>query len=157
MDYINMSGANKNNVAKEILAILQAEYECAESLKATSVEIERLLREGRFELIGERLHARGEILNLMQSLDKQWNELAKCYKGSKYSPEWKNACARGETLRTMMNDIMGQDSNIEKDLRCHLNETGNILKTCFQGRKMMNSYGKDTYKLNRPQTQGVIS
>ncbi len=152
-----MCPVKKKDVAKEILAILQAEYECAESLKATSVEIERLMQQGDFDLMGERLHARGEILNLMLSLDKQWNELAKCYSGSKESPEWQTACEKGEALRVLMNEMIRHGSQLQNDATVHLDETGDILKTFYHGKKVINQYTRESQSLKRPQPQGALS
>lgn len=151
-----MCPVEKKDIAKEILAILQAEFECAESLKATSVEIERLLQQGEFDLISERLSARGEILNLMVSLDKQWNELAKCYSGSPESPEWKQACQKGENLRSLMNEVMNQGSQLTDGITVHLNETSDILKTFYSGKKMIHQYNKNLQSIESPQNQGVI-
>ncbi len=152
-----MKTISQNNVIQEITAILQAEFECAESLKATSVEIQRLLESGKFEQMSERLHARGEVLELMVTLDKQWSTLAKGYLGKMNGDEWESAFQTGQKLRSVMQSLTSDNAGLEKQLQHKYKETSETLQTLFVGKKVMKNYSESMYGKASPQYTDATS
>lgn len=150
-----MKSVPQKNVVQEITAILQAEFECAESLKATSVEIHRLLESGKYDQMSERLNARGEILQLMVSLDKQWSALAKGYLDKIDADEWQTICQKGKQLKDMLQILTCDNTDFEQQLYSKYQETSQVLQTLSSGKKVIRNYSRSVYQLNSPQCTGV--
>lgn len=100
---------------QEILAVLEAEMECAESLEATTSEIQSLIDHDQYEQMRDRLSVRGEVFDMMISLDRQMQTLVEKRVPGSDIEEWQTVQAMGEKVRNLMIAIMQMDAT-NKDL-----------------------------------------
>ena len=142
---------NQNQLYKESAAVLEAQLACAESLFATSSEIQTLIESGKFELVQERYFSRGEILNMMVSLDQQMGSLLAEAKRVLPEKMWQSLIHIGRKVHELMLSIMSLDSenrsNVEKKCEEIRQALGNIRGGGYDISKNRSDY---TYQLNRP-------
>ena len=125
---------------EEIVSVLFAELECAESLEATSNEVKSLLEEDKFEQVQERLFARGEIIELIVSLDRKLEELIGKTQPDPYSEEWMEIRRLIGELRDFMKAIIGLDSQSTALLTERCSEIENRLRELQTGKKAVREY-----------------
>ena len=124
----------------EVVFLLQAEYECAESLKATSTEIQSLINAEKFRQAHERLNSRGEIIDLMVSLDHQLGGLMEQRQLVSDDPQWKAIEGLATKLRELMNSILSMDMVSQTRLNRHCEYIGKKLTELQNGKKLIQSY-----------------
>ena len=127
----------------EIVCVMQAEYECAESLQATSAEIQSLINGEQFQQVQERLISRGEIIDLMVSLDQQLVELLAQRNSDACTSGWDDVCVLATKLRELMTSIMGMDRVSQEYLKQNCEDIRVKLKQLDTRRKLLKEYGKD--------------
>jgi hypothetical protein len=124
----------------EIASILKAELSCAESLHATSSEAHTLLEEGKFDLLKERYRSRGEVLNLMVSLDRQLADLLTQARRVLTDDEWSSLIVLGEEVHRLMMSIMSLDRVNRNGIEDGCRDIAEKLKMLHQGNKMVHQY-----------------
>ncbi len=132
----------KESLYDEIISVLHAEYECAESLQASSSEIQSLIDAEKFTQVQERLFARGEVFELMISLDCQLAELLARKPLNAVQEEWEDVLALAERLRELINSVMGMDRVSQGKLEDNCKDIGERLQALQKGRKLARSYGR---------------
>ena len=130
-----------DGLCDEVVFVLQAEYECAESIHATSVEVQSLIDEEKFNQAQERLNARGEIIDLMVSLDRRLETLLKSRQSDSDDPQWGDIEILAAKLRELIKSILGMDAVSQTRLQWSCDQIGKELKAMQDGRKLMKSYG----------------
>ena len=127
---------------QEIVAVLTAEMECAQSLEATTREVRHLMDHGQFDQMRDRLNARGEVFDMMISLDRQLRVLVeKRNKGTNFE-EWQAIRALAEKVRNLMISIMQMDAVNEKQIIKKKDEVHHELQKLFAEKKSIKGYGK---------------
>lgn len=130
-----------DGLCDEVIFVLQAEFECAESIHATSVEVQSLIDKEKFHQAQERLNARGEIVDLMVSLDRRLETLLKRRQSDLDDPQWTDIEILAEKLREMIKSILSMDVVSQARLHRSCAHIGKQLKAMQDGRKLMKSYG----------------
>ncbi len=107
---------DQNKLYIESAAVLEAQLSCAVSLHATSSEIRSLLDSGKMELVQERYFSRGEIFNMMISLDQQMDVLLSEAKRTLPENIWQSLIMTGKKIHDLMLSIMSIDKNNQKNV-----------------------------------------
>ena len=131
----------KETLYDEIVSVLYAEYECAESLQATSSEIQSLIDEEKFVQVQERLFSRGEVVELMMSLDCQLAALLARQPQNAIKEGWEDVLGLAGRLRELITSVMGMDRVSQAKLEESCKDIGERLNVLQKGRKLARSYG----------------
>ena len=132
----------KEALYDEIISVLHAEYECAESLQASSHEIQALIDAEKFVQVQERLFARGEVVELMMSLDCQLAELLARKPLNAAQEGWEDVLGLAGRLRELISSVMGMDRVSQGKLKESCEDIGERLQALQKGRKLARSYGR---------------
>lgn len=124
----------------EVICILKAEYECAESLQATSTEIQSLMDAEKFQQVQERLISRGEVIEMMASLDQQLVTLLSDSGLVKNGAEWDQILELVDALRGLLTSIRGVDQLNQRRMKQHCDEIGEKLRLLQQGKTLVKGY-----------------
>lgn len=139
----------KEALYDEIVSVLHAEYECAESLQATSSEIQSLIDAEKFVQVQERLFSRGEVVELMISLDCQLAELLARQPQNAIKEGWEDVLGLAGRLRELISSVMGMDRVSQSKLEESCRDIGERLSALQKGRKLARSYGRCFNHQNR--------
>jgi len=124
----------------EILGILKAQFECTESLQATSMEVQSLLDAEKFQQVQERLVSRGEVIDLMVSLDQQLTELLLRVDVEKADEKWNEVLFLADRIRKLMTTIMSMDSVSQTKMRQSCQLIQKKLDELQRGKKVSRRY-----------------
>lgn len=139
----------KEALYDEIVSVLHAEYECAESLQATSSEIQSLIDAEKFVQVQERLFSRGEVVELMMSLDCQLAELLARQPQNAIKEGWEDVLGLAGRLRELISSVMGMDRVSQSKLEESCRDIGERLNALQKGRKLARNYGRCFNHQNR--------
>ena len=139
----------KETLYDEIVSVLYAEYECAESLQATSSEIQSLIDEEKFVQVQERLFSRGEVVELMMSLDCQLAALLARQPQNAIKEGWEDVLGLAGRLRELITSVMGMDRVSQAKLEESCKDIGERLNVLQKGRKLARTYGRCFDRQNR--------
>ena len=126
----------------EIVAVLNAEYACAESLQATSTEIQSLIDAEKFSQVQERLFSRGEVVALMSSLDQQLAELLAQQPYDSFVDGWDEVISLARNLRELIASAMSIDKVSRARLEQNCKDIGERLRSLQNGQRLVRSYGQ---------------
>jgi regulator of replication initiation timing len=127
---------------QEIIAILAAEMDCAESLEATTREVRHLMDHDQFDQMRDRLNARGEVFDMMISLDRQLRVLVEKRVQGTDLDEWQAIRTTAEKLRNLMISIMQMDAANEKQIIKKKDDVHHELQKLFAEKKGIKGYAK---------------
>lgn len=134
--------ASGTSTCDEIVGVLQAELECAESIQATSAEVQSLIEAEKFEQVRERLMSRGETIDLMVSLDRQIKDLLENRQPGSETDDWNEIVKLAKKLHELVTSIMSLDRESQENLKKKGEEISKGLKTLLDGKKMLKAYGR---------------
>ena len=138
----------RNSSYDEIIALLQAELECAKSLQASSAEIQSLVETGKFEQARERLVCRGDVVDLMVSLDHQVENILAHRTPVPETDAWRGMVRLAEELRGVVTSIMGHDRVSRENLERKREEISRNLKKLIDGKKLVKGYRQNAEKVH---------
>ena len=144
--------SEEKKLYERIASLLTTEYECAESLQATGVEVQTLLENGRYRQAKERLIGRGEVVDMMMTLDRQMGEVMDGL-STPDTPEWLEIAAVARKLRDLLSSIMGIEGKNRVTIERRCEEVGRALKKIHEGRQVIQSYGRSFQSNPRAYTQ----
>ena len=127
---------------QEIVAILAAEMDCAESLEATTREVRQLMDHDQFDQMRDRLNARGEVFDMMISLDRQLRVLVEKRVKETDFEEWQAVRELAEKVRNLMISIMQMDAANEKLIIKKKDEVHHELQKLFAEKKGIKGYAQ---------------
>jgi hypothetical protein len=134
----------------EVISVLRAEFECAESLQATSAEMQLLIDEEKLEQVQERLMSRGEIIDLLSSLDLKLSSLLDGRQSESDIDNWDEVLDLAKKPRELMASIVSMDRVSQAKLSQNCNEIECKLKELQDGRKIVKRYGQYFNDESRP-------
>ena len=134
----------------EVISVLRAEFECALSLQATSTEIQSLIDEEKLQQVQERLMSRGEIIDLLASLDQKLSSLLEQKKSESEIDNWKEVLDLAKKFRELMTSIMNMDRVSQAKLKQSCKDINRMLTELHEGRKIVKRYGQYFNDESRP-------
>lgn len=139
---------------QEIVDILTAEMKCAESLFATTKEIQSLIDHDQYEQMKDRLAVRGEVFDMMIALDRQMKTLIRERAPQADTDEWQAVKTMGMKLQELMISIMQMDKTNEHKLAEKQEIMKNELFKLETGKKSVKAYTQAYSKTNSLETSG---
>jgi hypothetical protein len=143
---------DEKKLFERVTTLLTAEYECAESLQATGIEVQDLLESGRYRHAKERLIGRGEVVDMMMTLDRQ---MAEALDGLSRpdTPEWLEIAAIARKLKDLLSSIMGVEGKNRTAIEHRCDEVGRALKKIREGKQVIQGYNQSYRASQRAYTQ----
>lgn len=126
----------------EVISVLRAEFECAESLQATSAEMQSLIDAEKLQQVQERLISRGEIIDLLASLDHKLSALLDRRESESEISEWDEVLDLAGELRELITSVVSMDQVSRAKLEANCEEINRKLNELHDGRKIVSHYGR---------------
>ena len=141
---------HSGGLVDEVISILQAEFECVESLQATSTEMQLLIDEGKLQQVQERLMSRREIIDLLSSLDLKLSSLLDGRQSESEIDNWDEVLELTRKLRGQMVSIVSMDRVSQAKLSQNCDEIDSKLRELQDGRKVVKQYDQNFNDESRP-------
>jgi hypothetical protein len=143
---------DEKKLYERVTTLLTAEYECAESLQATGVEVQNLLENGSYRRAKDRLIGRGEVVDMMMTLDRQMGEALDGLSRPD-TPEWHEVAAIARKLKDLLSSIMGLEGKNRAAIENRCEEVGRALKKIREGKQAIQGYNRSYQPSQRAFTQ----
>lgn len=134
----------------EVISVLQAEFECAESLQATSAEMQTLIDAEKLQQVQERLISRGEIIDLLASLDSKLSALLVRRDSRSEISNWNEVLDLAKKLRGLITSVMSMDRVSRAKLEESCKDIDRKLNELQNGRRKAKHYGRYFKDDSRP-------